>query len=273
VTSPAPFSSVARAAWVGLLLGGVAACERVRGEETPAPRFAERRDDWVLPAAQAAGRACFDVGHRSACYSPEGLSGAARRLPDVTPPSELGFRCWTEKGERRCVDRLRAAGPFACTTKDARRFCVQRAPRLPQGGIWDCGDDAGAVVCLGHDAPDAPAPDPGWKCGVRRGAESGARVCVDLSPDYPNGLAEGWSCRFEDDPHAVGGRARTCTSEPNAPVLGASCDPARPCVDGARCVDGGCLPPQPLGDCIADQDCGAGVCRFGSCASRDGGAP
>ncbi len=237
------------------------------------PRFAEREDVWSLGAASSAGQTCFDVGSRSACYAAGGVRGVPRLVPRIAAPSELGFRCFGESGQRKCVDRLRTAGPFACTTKDGQAFCVQRAPRLPQGGIWDCGDDAGAVVCLGHDAPAAPAPDPGWKCGARRGGDAGARVCVDLSPDYPNGISEGWVCRFEDDPHAVGGRARTCTSEPKAPLLGASCDRARPCVDGARCEGGVCLPPEPAADCIADQDCAPNPCHFGSCAARDGGSP
>jgi hypothetical protein len=273
VSKGAPSFWVVRCGALALLVGAALACDRLRREEPSPPRFAERQGSWALAVVPPEGYECFDVGSRSACYSPGDVMVAPRLLPELAAPSELGFRCWTEAGGRRCVDRLRAAGPFVCTAKEGRRSCVQRAPRLPQGSIWDCGDVAGAVVCLGQDAPAAPPPDPGWKCGARRGAESGARVCVDLSPDYPNGISDDWACRFEDDPHAVGGRARTCVSEAGAPLLGATCDREHACVDGAQCLEGGCMPPEPLSDCIADQDCGAGVCRFGSCAARDGGEP
>lgn len=241
-------------------------CERAAKDEAP-PTLAARTRRWTLAASSKAfGADCRDVGDFIACFEPQRIRALPRALPALGAPSSLGFRCWEGAGERTCVDRLRGAGPFVCSAeKGVQTSCLQRAPRLPRGGIWDCGDDDGAVVCLGQDGP--PVVDPAWKCGPRRGA-AGQRVCVDLSPDYPDGRADGWDCKLEDDPRAVGGRARRCERDPQVRGVGASCDAKRPCVIGARCVSGACLPNAPHADCIADHDCDGDVCRFGTCLAR-----
>ncbi len=258
-----------------LLLGHISllsGCEGVAPPTEASPEGATRVRQWSLDASDEDPHLeCRDVGHRTACFAAGGVKVVPRRVPTLAAPSALGFRCWESEGKRTCVDRLLAAGPFTCTTGEhGKTVCVQRAPRLPRGGIWDCGDDSGAVVCLGQDAP--PSVDRGWKCGDRRGADAGQRVCVDLSPDYPDGVAQGWECGFEDDPRAVGGRARVCTRDLSAHVLGVDCDAKRPCVDGARCVSGACVPISSEASCIASQDCGDQKCRFGGCVAR-GAAP
>jgi hypothetical protein len=149
--------------------------------------------------------------------------------------------------------------PFTC----AGDACVQRHPRLPDDGEWECTDMAGAALCRGGDpaAGVAPAPpDPSWICGARAG--TGERICIDLSPDFPGGAAAaGFRCRYDNAPQP----RRLCARDPGAHNLGDGCTRERPCVDGASCVEGRCAAPRPAPSCWLDDDCGGGTCRFGSC--------
>jgi len=125
-------------------------------------------------------------------------------------------------------------------------------------------DSGGATICAGgtRAAGVAPArPEPGWFCGARRGGEAGARVCVDLSPDFPDGHARGWRCHTLYD----GVPRRACDRAPEAHTLGDPCDARRPCVDGSRCAGGWCVPERPAPACWQQEDCPGGRCRFGSC--------
>jgi hypothetical protein len=138
--------------------------------------------------------------------------------------------------------------------------CVQRHPRLPDDGEWECVDMVGASVCKGGDAPAGVVPGPPdqrWTCGAR----GGERVCVDLAADFPGGDREGWRCRYENAPRP----RRLCLRDPAAHHLGDPCEPRRPCVDGATCRDGRCVAPPPHPSCWLDADCGSGACRFGTC--------
>jgi hypothetical protein len=146
--------------------------------------------------------------------------------------------------------------PFAC---DAGT-CVQRHPRLPDDGEWECLDMAGASVCRGGDPPAGVVAGPAdgrWSCGAR-GSE---RICVDLRADFPAGAAAGWSCRYQNAPRP----RRLCRRDATAHHLGDPCDPQRPCVDGAICREGRCLAPPLRPACWLDSDCPGGACRFGSC--------
>ena len=108
--------------------------------------------------------------------------------------------------------------------------------------------------------------DAGWFCGARRGGDPGARVCVDLSPDFPDGRARGWRCRTLHD----GPARRVCERDAAAHTLAEACDPGHPCVDGSRCAEGWCVPERPAPGCWLQTDCPGGRCRFGSCIA--GGA-
>lgn len=159
-----------------------------------------------------------------------------------------------------CVRREPApwTPPFTC----AAHSCRQAYARLPDDGEWECVDQAGAVICRGGDPPAgvmAGPPDRRWRCGPRPGGAE--RICVDLHPDFPGGAARGWRCRHEGGVRP----ARSCQRDPDAHNLGDPCAPARPCVDGATCEDGRCQAPALGPGCWLDQDCGLGVCRFGSC--------
>jgi hypothetical protein len=171
--------------------------------------------------------------------------------------------CWDGAGVHvtKSPTTTRARGPaFAC----AGDRCEQRHPRMPDTGEWQCMDSAGATVCMGGEraAGVAPAPpDPRWFCGARRGGEPGARVCVDLSPDFPDGHAHGWRCRTLHD----GPARRVCERDPEAHTLGDTCDARHPCVDGSLCAGGLCLPERPAPACWREADCPEGRCRFGSC--------
>ena len=157
----------------------------------------------------------------------------------------------------------RALLAFAC--EGAR--CTQRYPRMPDDGEWTCADAAGAAICVGGEPAAGVAaapPDPAWRCGPRRGARHdalGGRVCTDDAPDFPDGRMSGWRCRYLHDPPP----RRACDRDPSTPMLGASCDARRPCLDGGRCTAGRCMLPATPPDCWLDGDCDAGRCRLGHC--------
>ena len=113
---------------------------------------------------------------------------------------------------------------------------------MPDDGELECVDLDGAVVCRGG-APAAGVvpgpPDPGWTCGARRGSVD--RICVDATPELPEGATRGWRCRHTHER----GERRVCRADPAAP--------------GPKAER---LPPP---SCWLDKDCGAGVCRRGSC--------
>jgi len=165
----------------------------------------------------------------------------------------------------------RLTAPFACD-KDQ---CVERHPRLPDDGEWSCSDVGGAAVCVGGDAA-AGIPknvrDPAWICGLRRVVDaepSGERVCVDFSPEFPDGSARGWRCRYTTDD----GLQRVCQRDPSAHQVGDPCDAGRPCLDGLVCSASRCVPESPAPSCAFDRDCASRACRFGTCQRDDAPRP
>ena len=266
----------ARALCVSALL--LAAC-RARPAASPAPS----------PAAPEAGASpepiavptrdptalCADVATTLVCWDELGNPGTSahvvtRSLPSVPAASPLGWRCAWTGPTHLCLDRRAAASAFSCVGER----CMQAHARRPDDGEWTCVDAAGAEVCLGGERAAGVVtgqPDPAWICGARRwrpGISTRAeRVCVDFSPDFPDGDGAHWSCR------AVNGAApsRVCERGATAGSLGVACARAHPCVDGAVCVSGRCVPWRPAPSCWLDDDCEGGVCRFGTC--RDGAAP
>lgn len=265
------------ARWLPCLLLGAAACR-----PTSAIVPIESRATWPSPARgedepddQADARPrrgldplCLDVGDVRACF--EGAPGSpprlvSRPLPPRAPSTALGWRCVGQGMARVCIDRAREAPPFTCIGA----LCRQRPPRLPDDGDWSCGDMEGAAVCAGGSiAAGLPSTlaAPGWQCGARRrqdelGAAT-ARICVDLSPDTPDGQALGWRCHYESAPAPV----RICERVDGRALLGGPCAARHaPCPLGAACVDGRCLPARPGADCWLDEDCPSRACAFGSC--------
>ena len=214
----------------------------------------------------AAARAgpCTDVGDLRVCWG-EGraVSVVPRRVPPVRL-SSLGFRSVGSGKETRVIDRARDAPPFRCEGNT----CRQRSPRLPDDGEWECADFASVVVCRGGERAAGVAPGaaaPGYLCGPRRGVQN-ERVCVDLSPDMPDGVAKGFRCRFE----APGGLVRVCERDPAAHSVADPCDPEHPCDPAFTCEQGRCLPPLPSPACWLPRDCDNQPCRIGTCA---GGPP
>ena len=136
---------------------------------------------------------------------------------------------------RRTVE----ASPFVC----AAEVCTQRHVRLPDDGEWRCAERDGVVWCAGGEPAAGVVPvsaERGYRCGERRGAKQRERVCVDSAPDYPDGGAASFRCRFEQE-HGV---VRACTRQAGTP---------RP------------LPPGAVPNCWVDADC-AGRCERGTCA-------
>jgi hypothetical protein len=137
---------------------------------------------------------------------------------------------------------------------------------MPDDGEWECADIADIVVCHGglHAAGVPPGgADAGYFCGPRRGAgaAAGERVCVDLSPDLPDGAARGYRCGFE----VRGGVVRVCRRDGAARAVTDACDAATACEPGLACTATRCLPALPDPACWLDRDCDHGACRFGSC--------
>ena len=215
-------------------------------------------------AARAAeGTDCADVETLRVCWDGGGARVVQRALPAASAAAApMGWRCVGSGATRSCAARAASAPAFTC----AGSRCEQRHPRMPDDGEWQCTDSAGATICMGGEraagvaAATAPV-ETGWFCGARGGPEPGARLCVDLSPDFPDGRAPGWRCRTLYD----GPPRRICERDPDAHTLAAPCDARRPCVDGSRCADGWCVPERPAPACWLQADCPGGRCRFGSC--------
>jgi hypothetical protein len=238
---------------------------------------ASTRPTWPSPANDLS-LACADVGDRRVCWGTErSASGIVvpRPLPPVTL-SPLGWRCTGTGASRACADRAHEASPFRC--QGSR--CVAAHPRLPDDGEWQCADFAGLVVCRGGGRPAGTpqgASDPGFSCGVRHGARSepDERICVDLSPDFPDGSPRGVRCHYEASP----GLERVCERIPDAHAVTDACDARHPCVSGLDCVaparsvalpsvGATCVPRRPSPACWLDGDCDKGVCRFGTCTEN-----
>ena len=272
--------SLSRTALLSLaaVAGALPACRRAPANAAPPPRL---ETPIPVPSVEP-NQPCADVGALRVCWSG---ARAAALVPRPVPPraaaSPLGWRCAWPGRARLCVDRRADAPAFTC----AGDRCAQAHARRPDDGEWTCVDSAGAVVCesAGRAAGVVPGPaDPAWICGARRGAASrgpavgstaegegagGTRVCVDFSPDLPDGDIAGWRCRSANGPSPV----RVCERGAGPGALGVACDGARPCVDGALCASGRCVPARPAPSCWLDDDCAGGACRFGTC--RDEAAP
>jgi hypothetical protein len=225
------------------------------------------------PAADRSG-VCADVGAARFCWDDSGPPALVERtVPRTAATTPLGWRCAGPGPTRVCADRAAAAPAFACE----RARCRQRHARLPDDGEWTCVDSAGVVVCVGGERAAgivAGSPEVGWLCGARSPRardQLGARVCVDLSPDFPDGKDAGWRCRIENGAAPARVCERAASGAREGPALADGCDRARPCVDGATCVGGRCAPARPAPSCWLDADCATGACRFGTC--RGQGAP
>jgi hypothetical protein len=137
------------------------------------------------------------------------------------------------------VRRTVEASPFVC----AGDVCTQRHVRLPDDGEWRCAEREGVVWCAGGEQAAGVVPASavrGYRCGERRGASLGERVCVDASPDYPDGGAARFRCRFEQE-HGV---VRSCTRaastpRPLSPGVAPNCWVDTDC--SVRCDRGSCV--------------------------------
>ena len=134
--------------------------------------------------------------------------------------------------------RVALASPFVCSGET----CTQRHVRLPDDGEWRCAERDGVVWCAGGEPAAGVVSSSsvrGYRCGERRGTLR-ERVCVDATPDYPDGGARAFRCRFEQERGIV----RTCTRAP-----------------------GTLRPPRPgsAANCWVDADC-PGRCDRGTCA-------
>jgi len=231
-------------------------------------RAASRAPGEPAPAGKDVGD-CADVAQVRVCWPADGSTPRVRLrpLPDAPRPS-AGWRCHGRGLVRRCEDRARGAGPFVCEQDQ----CVQRYPRVPDDGEWECIDLKGVAVCRRGVAPAgvvAGPPDRGWRCSARAGASPPERVCVDYSPDLPDDESS-WRCRYE---HARG-QQRICRRVRKPARLGGVCDAQRSCPRHLSCAAGVCLPHRPDVSCWFDDDCGDGrVCRLGTCVPAPRGGP
>lgn len=241
------------------LLMAAAGCERAPSPRETAPTL---RADWPSPVSDATPD-CAEVLSSRVCW--DAASNPVSVAPSPRPAranSPLGLRCVGGGASRTCRDRAFDAPLFTCEGAQ----CVQRHPRLPDDGEWECGDFSGAVVCRGGEPPAGVAPgarDDGFRCGARTPRPNRAmeHVCVDLSPDFPDGDPSKWSCRFD----GASGTTRVCERIAGTHRLGDACDREHPCIDGARCAAARCVPGAPKPACWVAADCDHGACRFGTC--------
>lgn len=246
-----------------IAIAGLGACSK---KDVPAPiatltGFPSPAEDATDTCADVTGdlRVCWGAPDGPGCSS--GICVSPRPQPKIAI-SPLGFRCTGSGAKRLCRDRELDAPRFRCD----RARCTQRHPRLPDDGEWECASIAGAVVCRGGQPPAGipkGSSESGYVCGARK-TRTGAvneRICVDFSPDFPDGKGDETRCSFESE----GGVAMVCERDPNAHSLGDTCDRAHPCIDGARCVASRCVPVRPEPSCFIPADCDHGTCRFGTC--------
>jgi hypothetical protein len=182
-----------------------------------------------------------------ACDGDKGRDDARRDPFELPALTALGVRCVGEGEARRCRDRGLEASDFDCQGER----CVQRHVRLPDDGEWRCAEREGVVWCAGGEPAAGvvtAASERGFRCGARRvpaGAHAGGkgeRICVDPSPDYPNGERGRYACRFLLER----GISRECVQEPT---------PVRPVATTTA------------PDCWLDRDCAPGRCDRGHCTA------
>jgi hypothetical protein len=210
-------------------------------------------------------RLCSDVQDARVCWSAErgeGVWVGERTLPGPSATDPRKYRCTGVGEQRECRLRSDLAPPFRC--RDERG--AQALPRVPDDAEWECADLGGAVLCRGGGMAAGvarPSSDPGWRCGPRRKATSGERICLDLDPDYPGARGVCFRCRYSYE-----GARLTRTCERSAePVVGSRCESAGACPTDARCIGGICLPASFSPNCWGDLDCAGGEhCAYGTCA-------
>ena len=255
-----------------LALGAGCSGRRSAAEISVTPiEAAPAEDDRGLCADVADTRVCW-IGtgeHPAGCEAAEGggaICVSERPLPEGPPPT-AGWRCYGEGEGRRCADRGLTSGPFLC---EAGR-CIQRYPRMPDDGEWECIDMDGAVMCRRGVPPAGVVtgpPDTGWICGERVIEERREQVCVDFSPDLPGGASHGWRCRYDHKRR----ERKICRETDRGAALGVRCESGAQCPDTLICVAGRCVPraPEPV-SCWFDEECGPGrMCHLGTCAGGKG---
>ncbi len=129
------------------------------------------------------------------------------------------------------VAHLRAARRRRALRSPRRRLRAETPEATRRRPVAVLATSSGVTVCSGGE-PAAGVPrgpvSGGWVRGDRRRTLPGAgteRVCVDLSPDFPEGATLGWRCRW-----ALRTGARRCASASpiRAPTSSATCaTPAR----------------------------------------------
>ena len=199
-----------------------------------------------------------------------GRARAAARCRRDRASSPLGWRCSWPGRARLCVDWRADVPGFTC----AGDRCTQAHARRPDDGEWTCVDTAGAEVCEGAGRAagvDAGARRPGvelrrasWRGLDARRTHPSASTFRPTSPTAtsPRGVVARKTVRRRRASASAGPRRAGSASRAMA---------ARPCVDGAICASGRCVPARPAPSCWLDDDCPGGACRFGTC--RDEATP
>ncbi len=246
-------------AWSALLLS--TSCQSKPDEQLEVKRALE------VPAPDVSAD-CYDIGgaHDGAriCWSDacsHGLCVVKQTTPKVHASTPMGFRCVGALNERHCFDRRDGVGAFAC---EGER-CVQPYPRVPNADEWWCADATGAQLCLRRHAASGIAPhrpQAGFRCGERevQGKRTGAWLCIDYAPDFPDGHSSRWSCHYRSEPKLE----RICERKATR-ALAAECDDQVPCSAGTRCISGRCIPYVDKPHCWLDTDCKSRRCRLGAC--------
>jgi len=251
----------------------VAGCPGRRLEDRSAGAIgaSPAKADRGLCADVADARLCWlekEVDGKGCAAMPGGGAVCVHERPvPKGPRPTAGWRCSGDGKARTCIDRGLGGGPFVCE----RKRCTQTYPRMPDDGEWECIDMDGTVMCR-RGVPAAAVvvgkPDVGWMCGDRITEEGKERVCVDFSPDLPDGATRGWRCRYDHKRR----ERKICRESDRDPGLLSACDANAPCPDTLACAGARCVPRAPrVVSCWFDKECENGQeCHLATCVEGDG---
>lgn len=250
---------------------------------------------------------CMDVGLIRACWSNNAAPTLITRTVPAFASEPARWRCKDSAQSRQCAARAALGGAFRCqnavctqsapwvpddgiwdcVAESGAVICLGGQPAagvphpLPPSSNWICGDrrvppdqvtnphpNAPVNGNNTHAAMDAASAPLTQTAATPDAAVAHERVCVDLSPDFPEQRATAYHCEYSNR----GALRRVCrpASTPPTPQrhnLGEFCASTEECAEGLACISSFCILPaflQP--ECWYHRDCPEGQrCLLAQC--------